>query len=826
MLKIRDRLYYKQAKWALGLMLVLSISISSFQIYSDWQEEKANIHSRIESSLNTVKSAATEAAYSLDANLAKQVVAGLIQSNVFREVSFRDDLGNELAHFYRPMTHPAFYWLTQYLFRGLVTQVSLPLIYHDALHVGVVKAYVDVKAVTASFLARSSRLVVTTLLACLLFGLAVLTLIYLQTSRPLTNFIAKLSLLNDTDYSKQQLNFPEAARNDELGVLSRTFSALWHQQKHVESELAKSESYFKAVLHQSSECLLLADLKGRILDCNHEACRLLGYAKNELLLLSIQDIDPRYCVEQLAQWIKAQQGDVTLFETDYLRHDGGKIPVEVRSNVIVLDGYSRLLASVRDITQRKKDQEKVNFLAYYDALTELPNRRFLNTHLDKVVTDAHDQGHIGGLLFVDLDHFKSINDSLGHHVGDALLVDVAKRIVEPLSEGHIAARIGGDEFVILLPNLGKEMTPAQDKAAELANTLMNSLTGVFHLHKKDVFISASIGISLFPSDDANDMHVLQQADTAMYEAKSSGRNGFYFYRKEMQEQTRAQSQIQEALHYALKRSEMYLVYQPQVDLHGNIIGFEALLRWHNNELGMVSPNYFIPIAESMGLIEKIGTWVLEQGCMQLAQWQREGLPEHFAHLAINISPSQFAKDNFVDTVRQVIDISGVDARLLVLEITEGMLVENISDVADKMRMLKALGVSFSIDDFGTGYASLRYLQCLPLNQLKIDQSFVRAMQEDANSQIIIKTIITMAHDLGLSVVAEGVASREENTILKDLGCEYFQGYYFSFPVRVHKASLFLRQALVLPLTQANQTAYFDEDYQEHLRLEESLAEIN
>jgi diguanylate cyclase (GGDEF)-like protein len=388
---------------------------------------------------------------------------------------------------------------------------------------------------------------------------------------------------------------------------------------------------------------------------------------------------------------------------------------------------------------------------------------------------------------------------MGHHMGDALLVEAAKRIVSCLSEADTAVRIGGDEFVLLIPMLDIELNEAQKKVTSLAETLLAQMSQVFRLEQNDLFISASIGISLFPLGDVDDMQVLRQADTAMYEAKEKGRNGFRFYRQEMQVQVAERAALEKALHSAVRNDEFYLVYQPQVNKNGRLIGFEVLLRWFSEGLGLVPPSRFIPIAEEMGIIDEVGYWVLDNACQQLKTWQDLGLPASFEGIAINISPYQFAKDSFVGTVKEVIENTQIEPRLLDLEITEGMLVENIASVAEKMWHLKEHQVRFSIDDFGTGYSSLRYLQHFPINQLKIDQSFVRDLSNDPNSHVIINTIVSMADHMNLSVLAEGVENPIEKNILEKIGCARYQGYYFSKPVTGDIATQYLCGSVSFPL---------------------------
>ncbi|PYF78921.1 diguanylate cyclase/phosphodiesterase [Marinomonas alcarazii] len=799
MLPLRKRLSYKQAKWALMLILLLSLSMSALQIFVDWQDEKAAIQSHVMSTLYIAENAATEAAYSLDEDLAKKVLVGLMRSNSFYKARLEDDLGYELASTYRPLEPMFFRGLSEKVFSGLPQDFQLTLRRGPHFIVGRVIVTIDSGAVTNGFLRRNVRLLATSMVSALLLGVAMFMLFYVQISHPLSRMIEQLGKLDQEDNGPAQLSFAQNAREDELGILARTITALWHKRKKVETELAKSEAYFKAVLHQSSECMLLTNLKGKILDCNDEACRLLAYDKHTLLTLNIQQIDFDHTPERLKEWAEWSQGEAQVYETNYRRSNGVDFPVEVCGNIIILDHEARFLASFRDITQRKLDQEQVQFLAYYDALTNLPNRRFLNQNIDSVISTAQNDGHIGAVLFIDLDRFKNVNDSMGHHIGDALLIEASKRILSCLSDADIAARMGGDEFVLLVPVLADDLERAQNRVTVLAETLLLQLSQSFRLEQTDLFISASIGISLFPQDDANGVQILRYADTAMYEAKESGRNAFRFYQQGMQQQVTERALLEKALHSAISNDELYLAYQPQVNENGELIGFEALLRWFNKELGLVPPNRFIPVAEETGLIYDMGNWVLETVCQQLKVWQTMGLPAEFKGVAVNISPHQFAKENFVETVQCVIEAAQIDSDLLDLEITEGMLVENISSVAEKMWRLKEQGIRFSIDDFGTGYSSLRYLQHFPINQLKVDQSFVRDLSCDPKSHVIINTILSMAAHMNVTVLAEGVERLIEKEILSSIGCTTYQGYYFSMPVREDLATEYLRSATIFPL---------------------------
>ncbi|MFG1490540.1 EAL domain-containing protein, partial [Oceanospirillum sp. HFRX-1_2] len=402
------------------------------------------------------------------------------------------------------------------------------------------------------------------------------------------------------------------------------------------------------------------------------------------------------------------------------------------------------------------------------------------------------------LLFLDLDRFKNINDSLGHDVGDDLLIVVASRLKEMMREEDTVARLGGDEFVVILPELAAEQEPAALNAQRITNRILEVMAKPFHIGQHVIHISASVGIRLFPDDDNDIKNIVKQADTALYRAKSNGKNTFHFYRPSMQLLADQHLAMERALHTALENNELYLHYQPQVDHNFSIMGTEALIRWQHPEQGFVPPDQFIGLAEETGLIIPIGRWVLEQACNQLAQWQKDGLcPDQF-RMAVNISAKQFDHPQFLNVLSEVIDNTGVDPNKLELELTESLLVKNMDATITRMDAIRSMGIALSIDDFGTGYSSLKYLKQMPINQLKIDKSFVMDLLTDSNDRAITETIIAMASHLQMEIIAEGVEDAAIMDMLIKLGCTHFQGYYFSRPVSAENCSQLL-QVQKLPL---------------------------
>ncbi|MDE1323602.1 EAL domain-containing protein [Vibrio aestuarianus] len=428
-----------------------------------------------------------------------------------------------------------------------------------------------------------------------------------------------------------------------------------------------------------------------------------------------------------------------------------------------------------------KDREiadaKLNQLAYYDTLTGLANRSLLLQMLTKAIDESIQAKTSGVLFYLDLDRFKTINDSLGHTIGDKLIKAIAMRMDAWLKSSHLAARIGGDEFAILIPNLNRS------QAEELAQQLLALVSNPYSIDEHQLYCTVSVGISIFPSVGKTNIDVLRQADTALYRAKVNGRNKYIFYEPEMQAQVESFLEIEKGLHEALNMQQLELYYQPQVDEKHNIIGVEALIRWNHPTKGVLPPGVFMPIAEETGQIIPIGQWIIEQACYQYATWKKQGvLPAHFRRLAINISPLQFSQDSFVEHINQALQHAGITGEHIELEITEGLLLENVESAIQKMVQLKESNLSISIDDFGTGYSSLRYLKLLSVDVLKIDRSFVTQLHLDESDQAIVDTILMIARRLNLEVIAEGVEDCEELYALKQLGCTQFQGYLFDKPL--------------------------------------------
>ena len=445
-----------------------------------------------------------------------------------------------------------------------------------------------------------------------------------------------------------------------------------------------------------------------------------------------------------------------------------------------------------DITARKEAESEVRRLAYYDPLTTLPNRQHLIVRLTQALDSAKQNDHQGALLFVDLDRFKNVNDSLGHGIGDLVLCETARRLQQRSNADDIIARIGSDEFIWLIPDLGPNHHQAAEDASRAAKQIMLSFDESINADGFDLHISASIGIALFGNETNNVFDVIKQANASMHLAKVSGSGNTELFRPQMQEAADERLHLENRLHDALDNNAFELYYQPQVSVtDGTVIGAETLLRWHDEELGPVSPAKFIPLAEQTGLILAIGAWVVETACAQIHAWNNSPNGCPLTRVAVNISPLQFRQPNFVSDIRAAMHRWDIRHEQLELELTEGIVIEQIETTIETMKDLRAEGVRFAIDDFGTGYSSLAYLNKLPLDILKIDQSFVRNIGEDKSSEAIVASIITMAHLLEFELVAEGVETEPQLHFLRERGCQTYQGYLFGKPMPVSEFEAFL-----------------------------------
>lgn len=538
-------------------------------------------------------------------------------------------------------------------------------------------------------------------------------------------------------------------------------------------------------VEQSPESIAITDLDGSIEYVNEAFLRNTGYAREELIGRNPRILQSgrteRATYDRMWQTLLA--GRVWQGELHNRRKDGSEFtefailsPIRDASGAV-----THYLGVKQDITARKQAEERIHHLAFFESLTNLPNRRYLIDRLRDAIAVCSQRGRLGAIFYLDLDNFKSINDTLGHVMGDQLLRQVASRLVEVAGPDNVVAHLGGDDFLVLSPDLGEAREAASQRAQAFGQRIFGLFRRPFNLGRSERMVSPSMGIALFGLRDDTVEEVLKQVDLAMYEAKNAGRNTLRFFDANMQARMEADTTLESELRAALENHEFRLYYQIQVDGAGKAVGAEALLRWQHPQRGLLAPGAFIEIAERSGLIVPIGEWVLDAACRTLASWKAD--PRLGAlTVGVNVSARQFSQANFIDRCLAIFALTGADPHRIKLEPTETLLHEDIEDTVHKMERLRNVGVRFALDDFGTGYSSLAYLRRLPLDQLKIDQSFVHDLPGDSNAGVIARTIIVLGQSLGLSVIAEGVEEQAQRDFLVESGCQQFQGYLFGKPM--------------------------------------------
>jgi diguanylate cyclase (GGDEF)-like protein/PAS domain S-box-containing protein len=557
------------------------------------------------------------------------------------------------------------------------------------------------------------------------------------------------------------------------------------QAREAEQSRQRADQHYRHVLENLTDGFYVTDLQGRLLEVNAAYSRVSGYDRDTLLTMHVGELEQGLAPEALIARLQSIAEKRSIhFETLHRRRDGTVWPIEVSASYSPADG-GKIFVFSRDITERKRTEDEIRTLAFYDPLTQLPNRQLLMDRLRQALRASQRSGHPGALLFLDLDNFKQLNDTLGHNMGDQLLVKVARRLKACVRERDTVARLGGDEFIIVLEGMNVTPEKAAAQARQVAGKIVKSLDRPYLLGLNEYNSTTSIGVTLFYGLTEKTDELLKQADLAMYQAKSSGRNTVCFFDPVIQSAVENRSTMEKDLRRSLTRDHILLYFQPQVDRHGRLIGAESLVRWHHPARGVVGPDEFIGLAEESGLILPLGQRVLELACEQLARWHDDPVFSTLT-LAVNVSARQFRHPDFVPQIRRLLDSHGIRRGRLKLELTESLLLQNVNESIKKMVELWEMGVNFSLDDFGTGYSSLAYLKELPLEQLKIDRSFVNDILSAGNDAAIVRAIITMGHNLGLSVVAEGVESQAQWDILLAEGCDIGQGYHFNRPMPIEE----------------------------------------
>lgn len=568
--------------------------------------------------------------------------------------------------------------------------------------------------------------------------------------------------------------------------LQDRYDLLRQEVDDLKSSLREAESELRITRHafESQDGIMVTDVNNIILKVNGAFTRLTGYREDEVLGMtpSLLKSGRQDATFYRKMWNELRQHRCWQGEVWDKRKDGTIYPKLLTIKAITDDHnhVTNYIATFSDVSQQKEAKENIYRLAFYDPLTHLPNRRLLMDQLALALTNSQKHKGYSAIFFIDLDNFKTLNDTKGHDFGDLLLTEVAARLRTSVRQNDMVARFGGDEFLVILENISADEELATKGALRVAEKVCQAISHTYEIKGYHYHCTASVGISIFNGED-NIHEVLRRADTAMYQAKQTGKNTYRLFDPHLQEMIELKAELEADLRMVLSRNQLLLYYQIQVDEEQRAYGAEVLLRWQHSERGLVSPAQFIPLAEETGLILPIGHYVLKAACQQLKVWEQHDHTRHLV-LSVNISIRQLCQEDFVSQIKAILEETQINPSRLKLELTESLIMEGTSDNVRKMLELQQLGIHFSMDDFGTGYSSLVHLQSLPLNQLKIDRSFVGNIVTNANDAVIVKAIIAMAAALDLEVIAEGVETREQMEMLSQYGCKAFQGYLFSKPL--------------------------------------------
>ena len=776
---------------ALGVGTVMSI----FQLYLDFQAHVNNTHELISRITEVSTPPAARAVHTLDNTLAAEVVNGLLKYDFIISVSIQDELGNDLAASSKPRATSNTIWLTRQLSDEFLLRASPLEIPSDSSVNGKISFIVDMDAAFKPFYHTSFVVLVIAFLRSALLVSFLFIAFHHFLTKPLIRITSEIKNINPGSPGEQRIALPVHHNDDELVQLVRSANQLLEtvdlalgRRRAAEIVLRKSEEHVRQIIDSLPVWVGARNKDGHYIFANKALAEFLGTTPEDMRGSHISDFsaffvtDFNHLVGQDNAVIGHRLGP-RLFEETWIDASGREH--QMQTYVMPMEFYDDVVALVvsSDITELKVTQAQMEHMAYHDALTDLPNRSYLIERLEEELHRAARHNYFGALLFIDLDQFKNINDSLGHPVGDGVLKHVAERLRRVTRDEDLVIRLGGDEFVVVLTYLDEDMSNAVLKAEEISEKVRHFISEPYFYNELELRVTCSVGLVIFPEEQAGVHELLRFADAAMYQVKEQGRNAIQFFNKTMAERARSVLVMEGDLHHALEQKRFSLHYQPRVDANsGAIVGCEALLRWNHPEKGLISPIDFIPILEATGLIVEVGMWVVEEACRQLKIWEAKGYWHSGMQLSVNISPRQFRSAQFVTDVTRITRNMDIPPQSLEMEITESIVIHNLDETVATMETLQAGGIRFSLDDFGTGYSSISYLKRLPVSVLKIDQSFVRDITIDRNDRVLVETISAMGNLLGLEVVAEGVETAEQMQLVREYGCRYYQGFLCSHPV--------------------------------------------
>lgn len=799
---------FQLAKIGILCALLLSIILGCIQLYVDFQNEKVRIHSLVNDVIHVTTPPAIRSVATLDTDLSNELVSGLLSYGFIYKVSIFDESGFVLATGTTQREVAVEHWLAQLFKLGNREYItSLPLAGYTDGTAGKLVLTVDGDKALEGFFERAKRVMLIILLQNIALVSIFFIIYYFKFTKPLVELTREVQSIDPDEPGVRRLTALSKNRKDELPQLIGSINHLLDvvenslkRRNDIEFALRCSEEHLREIIDSLPVLVGARNRDGYYVFANKALTSTLGFSVDsmrniptrELLKDLVPDVE-RMLANDLV--VIESERELPAFEERLVTASGKELILQ--THMMPFNFYDEVISLIVcvDITDRKHAQARMEHMAHHDALTGLPNRLQLVERLTHELCRAQRRGYFGAILFIDLDQFKTINDSLGHPVGDRVLKVVASRLRASLREEDLVARLSGDEFVVVLTALEQDQILAEHRALELSETIRTLISQPFQHESMELRVTCSVGVVIYPESDKDVDELLRHADTAMYQVKEKGRNAIEFFNEEMAAKVNRLLEMERDLHRAIEEQQFELYFQPKLDVLTNrVVGAEALLRWRHPEKGMIPPSEFISVLEASGLIIQVGHWVIEESCKRLVEWGRRGIWTSGMRLSLNISPRQFRRDEFVEDVLNLLSVHPIPYQSLDMEITEGIVISRVDDAISTMNALIEHGVSFSLDDFGTGYSSISYLKRLPVQTLKIDQSFVRDLIEDRSDRVLVETIITMGNLLDMELVAEGVETEEQLDVLRAFGCHYYQGYLFSAAISAQSFETILEKS--------------------------------
>ena len=796
--QVKHRIAIRLAQYTVLIAFAIGFVLSSIQVFEDYQEQGSQLDKTITKILDASKPPATRAVHTLDKTLAQEVVYGLMQYPFIHHVQIKDELGEILAEQQASIRETKTKWLTEAITVNH-KQYTLDLQAPDYANIepGQLQVVIDHDHALQPFFERALATFVSGVVRNFLLAIFLIAIFHMVLTKPLADLAKQFAQLNIKKSEGGHLKVPVRHEQTELGQLSQagnefiaTVQKLLTENKNNHLALAQSEQLLNQLINQVPQLIMAINKQGYIIFCNDQVASFYELQVEAVANKALSDLhafsDEVAELESIRRSAEINGSIANVSELSWSRPDGVKLHFSILAAPFEYLSEPATLFVATDITEQKMVQDHISHMANHDSLTGLPNRTLLHDRLSHSLVTCKRNGEHNALLFIDLDHFKTINDSLGHSVGDLLLKRVSDILLGQVRSSDTVARLGGDEFVILLQSFHKDIEKVTKDVELVCEKLLAALLEPIDVKQHQLRIGASIGVVVFPMSGKTTDDLMRFADTAMYHAKENGRNGFAFYHQAMSLAVEKQQNMENHLHRALEKEEFCVHFQPLVNVEGHIIGFEALLRWQHPERGLMPPAEFIPSLEVSGMIVPVSNWLLATCSQQIVAWKEQGFWMNGWYVSINISPLQFYQADMIPTLEQAIVKSGAQLSDVCLEITETVALENIEFAVKRLKRIRALGIKIALDDFGTGYSSLSYLKDLPIDIVKIDRSFIQELGSQNRNQSIVEAVASIAKAFDLTVIAEGIETQEQLTLAHGVGCHVFQGFYIAKPQLAEK----------------------------------------